>query len=380
MTQQSQAEERNEQVASLLDELFAQAVDEKKADPETVAPHLDTLFTTTSRGFREVLLVILLAKLRDPAYDPATDYYACNPRALYEGPIRTALTARRIPRGLSGPLNVTKGARGITAEWAARRRPREAAEAVVAMVAHLTAATPEARREFGVFLCRRFLLAAAQVAALAVETPPESDPCLLFDLCEDVIRVAPFRGNTPQRIVGYLLEAHLRQTAAGSTVSGHLDDASATSTTSKKPGDICEWSAEGKPLRVYEVTVKRFDEQRIEEAAGSIAAWCRESVQAIDEVLVLCREEDVPEEIERSEKSGLLYGAAEHHGLRFVFADLMEWIAAALLRLSCEARLWFMEAWSAYVAEPSTALDLKERWKELRTEAASGAVSDDGTR
>ena len=367
---QPAVQERNEQAAGLLRDLFRLAGIEKKAEPEALVPLFDTLFRTTFRGFREILLLITVVKLGDPDYDPSTDFYSCSPRALYPAAIRPVLTELRIPRGLDGPLNVAKASQGINAEWATRRKPRQVAAAVLALLDHLATASPESRHHFAVLLCRRFLAVSAQVAALAVEDPPESNPILLFDLCEDMIRSVPSAGNTPQRIVGYLIDAHLRQTASGATVTGHLDSASTTSTTSKKPGDICEWSPDGKPLRVYEVTVKRFDEQRIEEAASSIAAWCREHGQAIDEVLVLCRSEDVPESIERQERSELLYGAVEHQGLRFVFADLTEWIAAAILRLSCDARVRFFEALHTYIAEPSTAIKVKERWRQLRTESA----------
>lgn len=74
---------------------------------------------------------------------------------------------------------------------------------------------------------------------------------------------APDSGNTPQRIFGFLLESYHTSIHTGIIVSGADDSASATSTTSKKPGDINEEGADGSIYRVYEVTVKPFDLSRI---------------------------------------------------------------------------------------------------------------------
>jgi len=59
----------------------------------------------------------------------------------------------------------------------------------------------------------------------------------------------------------------------GIKVTGYKDRASTTSTTSKKPGDLNEETREGLILKVYEVTVKPFDQQRIIESFEALKAY-----------------------------------------------------------------------------------------------------------
>jgi len=358
---------RNSEIARLLEDLFTQAA-EADAPDSPVGKDLDALFGFTERSFREILLVIALAKIHDAIYDPATDFYGCNPRSVYEQVIRPALTIRRIPRGQSGPLNIAKGAQGIDRTWAARRRPFAAAQAVLSLVEHLMPLPATDLRGFTIALLSRFLKAASAAASHDVVIDPESDPLALFDLCEALVRQAPDKGNTPQRVVGYLLEEGHAGEGSGVVVSGHADSASATSLTGKKPGDICERAGDGRLVRVYEVTVKPFGPQRMEEACDSLAAWSKDNSTPVPEVTVLCREEDAPGDILGPAEQGLLLGVAEMKGIRFVFADLFQWIAAEIVKLPPEGRKRFDRRLSGYIADPSTALDVKRLWRTLRDE------------
>jgi hypothetical protein len=345
--------------------LFSQA-----ASPGATPPSgFDALFNTSDRGYREILLVIVLARLTDPEYDPRKDFYACNPRAVYEQVVRDALTARRIPRGQSGPLNIAKGTQGIDATWAARRKSPEAARALLGLLERLMPLGQDELRRFTVSLLARFLLAASEAATHHVAVDPQADPLALLAVCEALIRQAPDRGNTPQRIVGLLLDVRQAHERSGVTVHGQADSASVTSRTGKKPGDIWEAGRDGKPLRVYEVTVKPFTAQRMEEACDSLAAWCAENGATVPEVTVLCRPEDVPVEATAPALPGLLLGVAEQRGVRFVFADLFLWVAAELVKLPPDGRILFDRLLSDYIADPNTVEGVKRLWRSLREDS-----------
>jgi hypothetical protein len=357
-------------LAHLMDEHFGRAA---RGEYQEVAPlkaDLDYLFGITAFGFREILLVIVLAKLRDPAYDATTDFYACNPRAIYEGPIRKQLTDRKIPRMASGPLNIAKGSQGIHQAWAARRRPSGAGEAVLRLLAEINTAGAGALANLATWVHAKFLEPAMETASLTIEVPPESDPVLLAELCASLIDRAPDAGNTPQRIVGYLLEAYHEVAGTQVVVQGHLDRASTTNKTSKKPGDISEHAASGALLSVYEVTVKGFGGQRVQEAYDSIVAYGGEGV-AIPEVTVLCRPLDIHPDATTDSKSAMLLGAYEFNSLRFLFVDLWEWITAQLLRIPVNGRSRFYEKLNRYVADANVARKVKEVWRELRQTSPS---------
>ena len=115
--------ERNQKVEKQLDELFDKAAEKQfKALDGEIAKELDLVFSCKTWGFREILLVIVHARLLDPEYRASVSFYDCNPRPLFEGPIRTALSKRGIPHRQSGPLNIAKAAQAINGYWAARLR------------------------------------------------------------------------------------------------------------------------------------------------------------------------------------------------------------------------------------------------------------------
>ena len=131
------ARERDDRAAALLEQLFSEAEAGAPTLPASIEADLDHLFAVKAFGFREIMITVVLARLLDPTYTPSTNLYACNPRPLYEGPIRAALGRRGIPRNLSGPLNQAKATQGLDQTWAAQRRPRTGAQATLRLVAYL---------------------------------------------------------------------------------------------------------------------------------------------------------------------------------------------------------------------------------------------------
>ena len=88
----SATNERNEQVREILDYLYNKAVDDSvKIDESAYKGSLEKLFSTTAWGFREILLVVIIGMRLDHNFKASTGLYDCNPRAIYEGPIKEFL-------------------------------------------------------------------------------------------------------------------------------------------------------------------------------------------------------------------------------------------------------------------------------------------------
>ena len=204
-----------------------------------------------------------------------------------------------------------------------------------------------------------------RVEALNIEVPEESSIGNLAQLCWQLIDNVPDGGNTPQFIVGQLLETYHENMHSGVKVMGHKEEAAVTSTTSKKPADIMEQSASGNTLAVYEVTVKPFDEQRASDSEQAIRAFQQHTGQDIPEVIVVCREVDVHPLAVRTQAASLHLGTLIFHGLTYQFLEIHRWIMSALSRLSPKARVEFYRRLNDRISKPSTSEKVKKFWKHL---------------
>ena len=358
-------ETRSARISALMDDLFGYAVSSRPTLAPNVAAAVDEVFNTPVRGLREILLVITLARLLDPKYRASVNFYACNPRALFEGPIRTALENRKIPHGKSGPLNVAKAAEGINDQWSSRRRPREAARAVVSLVEHIESVTPSDLRDFAVVVHGRFLDEARRVEGLAIETEPMADVGFLFNLCLHLVVGAPDSGNTLQRLVGLLLTSYHDSLQTGILVAGAEDRASVTTTTSKKLGDLAETQLDGTVIRAYEVTTKPFNAARVAEAYDAVRDFDAMSHVLTDEIVVVCEAGQQPPNTMGGDSAPGYLGALKHHDLTFQFIDVRAWLISQLLRMPIDARLDFYAALASYVADPNTAARVKMVWRAV---------------
>jgi hypothetical protein len=205
---------------------------------------------------------------------------------------------------------------------------------------------------------------ASRVQALAVNISPSADPFYLSTLCVELIKQVPDNGNTPQRIAGYLLLAHHASINSGIVVTGATDSASATSTTSKKPGDINEESADGTIYRVYEITVKTFNLHRIIDSYDCVSKYNADHADDIKEIIVICRKEDCPEGMIATNK-GMCMGKYEHQDTTYFFWDIYEWVTYTLQHMIPTAREHFYEMLNAYINEPNTHEAVKVKWAEL---------------
>ena len=360
---------RNEKIMGILNTLYEKATDAELTIDETKYKRsLDKLFQTTAWGFREILLVVVVGMKIDPSFRASSGLYDCNPRAIYEGPIKEFLIAKNIPHRKSGPLNVAKATVGLDMTWAAQRRPSDVAEEVV----HLVELLEEDAEDgipmvdcMGISLVRRFIAEAHSLASLAVAIEPNEDPEFLFWLCHELIEKTPDAGNTPQKISALLLKCYHTFFHTGIEVTGGEDRASVTSTTSKKPGDINE-ECDGRIYKVYEVTVKHFDLARIRDSFDCISIYNENHDTNINEIVVICRKEDCPPDMKESGLKTYL-GSYSYQNIRYYFWEINEWVANTLQRITPEGRKAFYTLLNEYINETNTAEVVKRLWKELHS-------------
>lgn len=360
--------QRNDKVSQLMADLIYAAIKKDFSIDITLHWKLQQIFTTTSWGFREILLVIGIAKLLDPSYAPTSQLYKCKPRALYEGPIRKMLYEVGIPHRKSGPLNIAKATLGIDESWAAQRQPKDVAMVTVELTQLIEESSSEQVRNLLTALISMLLAEAGKIQELTIEVPAESNINLLSDLCFKLIDNVPASGNTPEIIVGQLLECYQEQIGSGIQVEGYKEGASTTSTTSKKPSDITEKSTDQSVLAAYEVTMKPFDAQRISDSADTVKQFIDETGQHVQEIIVICRESDVHPDAILTDSVRFHLATLLFRSITYQFYEIHEWIVAALSRLSPSNRARFYEHLNDYIAEPNTSGEVKRFWKQLHDE------------
>ncbi len=363
--------ERNQRITYLLNSLYEKAENtELEVDESNYKDSIEKLFNTNAWGFREILLVVIVAMMLDSTYCASTALYNCNPRAIYEGPIKEFLIEKNIPHRKSGPLNVAKATVGLDMSWAAQRRPSDVAKQVVKIVNYLEAdfSKRETRvKSVGISLMRRLINCSNYLEKLSVKLEPSSDPVFLYHLCRELITKAPDAGNTPQRIVAYLLKNYHKSLHTNIIVTGEDDRASVTSTTSQKPGDVNEESKDGVIFKVYEVTVKPFDIARIRDSYDCVRIYNENNNTNIHEIIVICRPEDCPVEIESSGLQGYL-GSFEFQDIIYYYLNIFEWISSTLQRMTSEGRSSFHSNLNDYINEINTAEKVKILWNELHNQ------------
>lgn len=364
----SSIDDRNERVKRILDSLYDRAVNAGVEIDETAYKEsMDKLFSTTAWGFREILLVVIIGMRLDRAFKASTGLYNCNPRAIYEGPIKEFLIEKEIPHRKSGPLNVAKATVGLDMTWAAQRRPSDVAEEVVNLVNFMESSEKDSDlriTDVGTSLMRRLIAYSNKLEALSVDIDPSADPDYLYMLCYELITKTPDAGNTPQKIAAFLLKNYHTFLHTGVVVTGEEDRASVTSTTSKKPGDINEENPAGIIQKVYEITVKHFDLARIRDSYDCISIYNDTNDTDIHEIIVICRKEDCPPDMKASGLHGYL-GSYSYQDVIYYYWDIYEWIANTLQRMTSDGRIGFYLNLNAYISDMNTSESVKKLWKQL---------------
>lgn len=357
------ADERNKQIHNLFAAFIKQGKSKKAI--EYPAPftkeEVEKLFTSHIWGHREILLTILLARILDPKFKASEDFYACNPRSIYEKPIRALLNANGIPHKKSGPLNVAKNIQKINAVWAHNKRGDGMALVTAELVAKIENVSKAKLEKFALAYVQRYLLEAKRVAKLKFKAQPTQDAFLLASLCKDIISDVPDGGAMPQLIVGLLIEHFNEGNGSRIKTSGHLDSVSTTNTTSKKPGDVVEEFPDGSG-RIYEITVKAFSTDRMMESYEAVRAF--DPKGTITEVFVVCRKQDVPDEAEGRSGSSYLLGSAKYQDVVYYFIDIYEWIKERLLFMPAEIRSKFYEDFVRHINQIGTSEGVKRYFSE----------------
>lgn len=262
-------------------------------------------------------------------------------------------------------MNVAKAAEGLNDAWAAQRRPKAVAESVVEIIHLLENGNAELLDRVGVSLLRRFLAETRRVEEFNIEIDASSDPGWLYHVSKELIDKAPDAGNTPQKIAALLLWNHHLYTHTGISVTGGDDRASVTSTTSKKPGDVNEeYLATGEIFKVYEITVKPFDLARIRDSYDCIKTYNAENQRDIREIIVICRPEDCPAEIQSS-RLHLCLGSYRYQEVVYYYWNIYEWIQFMLQRMTEEARSSYYRLLNSYISDINTAETVKQLWMNL---------------
>jgi hypothetical protein len=337
--------------------------------PTSAKADLDTVFASRTFGFRELLATVVFAKLIDKDYDPTASpeepndphrgLYSCNPRPLYEAFVRPLLQDRGVPCRQSGPLNIAKATERLNQQWAAQRRPRGDAQAMLRLVELLMGMTDEQLRAFARELGDRFDELALEVVLTQANLAPVDSAAQLSRVSRELIDRYPLGGAIPQLIVGVALEAEYFP-VSGANVEGARDSPSTTNLTSGKAGDITV-ELDGDLVRVYEVTVKPFSAQRIGECLQSIHGFFGGDPAADMVVIVLCRPEDVPEGTAPTAGS-LHLGELIQGGVVFDFVNIYEWLACKLVELPLSGRRYFFEEVQNYLNGPNIPTEIREYW------------------
>lgn len=362
--------ERNSKIKKLLTTFYKKAMDDSIViDSSEYIDSLTPLFNTSVWGYREILLVVIVAMKIDQNFKASVNFYKCNPRAIFEGPIKEFLIENNLPHRKSGPLNIAKATQKLDNSWASNRQEPQIAENVLELLQYLEDQnrTDDDLNNFAIFLLR--LLHAEESLLLAFETTilPEANPDFLLNTSQRLINEAPDGGNTPQKISGLLLKNLHKSLNTSIVVTGYNDRASVTSTTSKKPGDVNEESKDGDIYKVYEVTVKKFDLARIRDSFDAVTIYNKNHQTSINEIIVICRPNDCIDDMADSGYS-LYLGKYQYKNITYYFWNIYEWIAATLQHMTVDGRTQYYNELNSYINEINTAKKVKTLWKQIHEE------------
>jgi len=339
---------------------------DKKSVAEFSAPfdldEIESLFQTSIWGHREIILTIVMARLLDPKFKASENFYACNPRSIFEQPIRKALREYGIPHRKSGPLNVAKNSKKINRDWATDKHGGAIAMNVVKIVKKIESVPKNALERFASAYIARYKQEAKRIKEMEVNLPPQENPIHISKLCVDLINSVPDGGATPQIIVGLLMEAMNKDRKNPVSVSGHRDSVSTTNTTSKKPGDIIEKINDTAEL-IYEVTTKKFSDDRLIESHEAVMDYDSD----LKDVFVICRPQDVPETLSNRGTSYIM-ATTQYRELAYYFINIYDYIQSAILFLTPEGRKFFYKELVAYINNTNTAEKVKRYFKQWHSD------------
>lgn len=303
-----------------------------------------------------------MARLLDSKFKASENFYACNPRSIFEQPIRKAFREHGIPHRKSGPLNVAKNSKKINRDWATDKHGGEIAMNVVKIVKKIESVSGDELKKFALAYVARYKQEAKRIKKMQVNLLPQENPIQIYKLCVDLIDSVPDGGATPQIIVGLLMESMNKDRKTPVIVLGHRDSVSTTNTTSKKPGDIVEKVSDAAEL-IYEITTKMFTSDRLIDSYESVMDYSK----TIKNVFVICRPQDVPETLSSREASYIM-ATTQYRELAYYFINIYDYIKSTIIFLTPNGRKFFYEELVVYVNNTNTAEKVKKYFKQWHSD------------
>lgn len=289
---------------------------------DNVSKILDDLIKQKAMGFRGIVATALAGLFLDPNYDPLNDFYACNPRSIFENGIFFAFQGR-VPCGKSDPLNVAKNQGELNLSWAKGKRPESAAVAVVNFLT-LIVNNPNQKDILTDFYFYRLIEFSNSIKAIPTFLPSNDiiPQQMIAQRLVEFVHDYPESGTTPQLVVSLLLKRLYQNSPL--VVKGGEESVFGTNTTSKKPADI--WVEEkNKPTNLYEVTVKKIDIKRLDDSFSSLSDM--NMLEA--NIHFICR---LPQDT--STLDGLINNTYTYKGKPFNFIDLESFILTLVALLT----------------------------------------------
>jgi hypothetical protein len=351
--------ERNAFISDELERLIARAKagDGPKLDRyKNERAVLERLIPIQTDGFRGVTLTAIMGKMIRADINTSTEFYAIQPRGLFEGAIKPVLKRNRIPTGASAPLNVAKNVQVLDEKWAEGREPEDAALAAVDYIRRINRHwSDEAMRDDLIMMfVQRLVAYATEVASNDVELAP-IEGAVPIELAKRLATFAlayPEGGSMPQFIAGALLVASRSTDSEYVALAGSDASVFGTNSTSNKPADLWEILPDGTFGNLYEVTCKPVDVDRLDAAVDSFGKLGLPTTP----ITFVCR---VPGDCAGL---GLVDGVVIHRGAPFQFIDFSGFVEAIFILLTPQKRMVVFERIAGFVADPSRGLKTKRAW------------------
>lgn len=318
----------------------------------------DLIYVSTN-GFRGVVLTAIVGMKIDDDYDPLNNFYACNPRSIFEQGIWYALTENNIPCGKSDPLNVAKNINELNESWIAGKRPQKSAQAAVdflrLIVNEIKLDKKEKLIDYFFFHLVSYAKTIENTSVYKVEGTSKSNQAVAYRLVKFVLEF-PEAGTIPQFVVGKLLTLVLQHSSVA--VEGTDESVFGTNTTSKKPADI--WlSVQGEPVILYEITVKKIDYKRLDDCLEAL-----KGLNILDKpVTFICRLPVDASGLDITEASNLNY-----KGKFFDFLDIANFIKSCAALLSYDQIALLLKDIRVFVEEVNRPLKTKKGWNSVFSE------------
>lgn len=323
---------------------------------DKISETIGNLIRTDAKGFRGVVITSLAGHFINPQFSPLIDFYACNPRAIFENAIWYALTDHNIPCGKSDPLNVAKNIKILDSNWAKGRRPEKSAIAAADFL-RIFFNEKDAKQKSTLedFFFYNLIQYANEISSIVINKI-HNDAVTRQQLASNLIRfslAAPESGATPQMLTAVTMrQLYSRSTL---TVCGGDESVFGTNTTSKKPADI--WIEDnGKVILLYEITLKKVDQKRLEDIIESTRSINVDSAP----LTFICRiPEDTSSLVEMKDHS------LNYKGFQIEFIDFAKFIETLFSLIDRNGAQSIHQSMSSFVELVTTSPKTKAAWNQI---------------